>query len=354
MKLKIRDFAIVLVLVVGVLGAAMASSSPSNVALGATTCGIQGCVSTPVLSSSTSYQYTGTSVSTVSATSTTVSTSISSSTTTTTATTTSTFFSYTSTISTTITTTSYSTIYTATQTSQGTNVVTVPTTTTTASTYTNLVTKQGVSTSCPVSYVTNGNRLQPYAAFLRTFRDKVQNTTAGSTFMATFNAWYYSWAPAVTYSAATNPLAYRAVQVAVVPLIGILYASYYAYTITAPINAEAGAIFAGVVAASLIGLVYLAPAAYVITRIVRRNRFTLTKVNLGPSAAWFTASVVLCGLAYATASSTILAIGTSSIVLSTLSLASLIGVRAFAYVQMPFTNYANMVLLLKRFTRTFP
>ena len=356
MKLKARDFAIALVLVVGVLGAAMATNSPSNVALAATTCGINGCVSTPPLSSSTSYTYTSpTSTSITSTTSTsTTSTSISSSTTATTATTTSTFFSYTSTISTTITTTSYSTIYTFTQISQGTNIITIPTITTTGSTYTNLVTQKGTSiTSCPVSYVTNGNRLQPYAAFLRTFRDKIQNTTAGSSFMATFNSWYYSWAPSVAYSTSANPWAYRAVQVTVIPLIGILYASYYTYALTAPFSAEAGAIMAGVVAAALIGLVYLAPVAYLTTRIIRK-RFTITRLTLSPSVAWFAASIALCGIAYATTSQSILAAGTSSLVLSTLSLASLFGTRALAYVQLPITNYANITLLLKRFTRTFP
>ena len=250
MKLKARDFAIVLVLVVGVLGAAMASSSPSDLALAATTCGINGCVSTPPLSSTTSYSYTGTSIFPVTSTSTSFSTNIVSTTTATSATTTSTSWSYTNTISTTITSTSYSTIYTATQVSQTTAFYTVPSTTTTLSTYTNLVTVKGTSLtpSCPTSFVTNGNRLQPYADFLRTFRDKIQNTTAGRSFMATFNAWYYSWAPSVAYSAATNPLAYRVVQVTVIPLLGILYASYCAYAAAAPFNPEVGAIMAGVVA----------------------------------------------------------------------------------------------------------
>ena len=355
MKLQTRDLAVMLVLAVGVLGAAMATNSPSNVALAATTCGINGCVSTPPLSSSTSYSYSGTSTITNTATSSTFSTSISSSTTSTTATTTSTFFSWTSTISTTITTTSYSTVYTFTQISQGTSIFTVPTTTTTASTYTNLVTQKGISgTSCPVSYVTNGNRLQPYAEFLRTFRDKIQNTTAGSAFMATFNAWYYSWAPSVAYSTATNPWAYKAVQVAVVPLIGILYASYYTYALTAPFNAEAGAIMAGIVAAALIGLAYVAPIAYITTRVIRRSRFTLNKLTLSPTIAWFTTSIVICAMAYITRSPNMLAVGTSSIVLSTLSLTSILGTRALAYIQLPITNYAKTALLLKRITRPFP
>ena len=355
MNLKARNLAIALVLVVGILGALMASNSPSNLALGATTCGINGCVSTPPLTSSTSYSYTATSVTTISATSSTFSTSISSSTTTTTATTTSTFFSYTSTISTTLTTTSYSTSFTATQTSTNTNLVTVGTTTTTASTVTNLVTQKGniFPTTCPVSYVTNGNRLQPYADFLRGFRDKVQNTTAGSAFMQTFNSWYYSWAPSVTYSAATNPWVFKAVQVGVVPLLGILYASYYSYTLIAPFNPEAAAIAAGIVAASLIGMAYLAPAAYIARRIIRRHSYlTISKLTAGPSMVWFGASVALCIVSYATASASVLAVATSSIVLSTLSLGGIVGVRALAYVQLPFANPATISLLFRRYTRT--
>jgi hypothetical protein len=235
-------------------------------------------------------------------------------------------------------------------------LVTVGTTTTTASTLTNLVTQKGTNifpTTCPVSYVTNGNRLQPYADFLRGFRDKVQNTTAGSAFMQTFNSWYYSWAPSVTYAAATSPWVFKAVQVGVVPLLGILYASYYSYTLIAPFSPEAGAITSGIVAASLIGMAYLAPAAYIARRIIRRHsHLTISKLTAGPSAVWFAASVALCIASYATPSASLLAVATSSIVLSTLSLGGLAGVRALAYVQLPFTNAATMSLLFRRYTRT--
>jgi hypothetical protein len=333
----------------------MASNSTSNLAVATQTCGINGCVSTPPLSSTTSYQYTSTSNSITSTTSTsTTSTSIFSSTTLTTATTTSTFFSYTSTISTTITTTSYSTIYTSTQTSSNTNVVTVGTTTTRSALYTNIVTQKGVTgTNCPVSYVTNGNRLQPYAQFLRNFRNnEIQNTTAGRTFLTTFNAWYYSWAPSVTYSAATNPYAYTAIQTTVVPLLGILYASYYTYGFVAPLNTEAAAITAGLVAASLIGLIYVAPIAYVASRIIRRR--TLTQLTLTPSTLWLTASTIMVLAAYTTGSLNLLAFATTNLILSTLSLATLTGTRALAYIQLPSVNPANLTQLLHRATRTYP
>jgi hypothetical protein len=352
MKLIRREIALMLILSLGILGAIAASNTPTSVVLGQTTCGITGCVSTPPLSSSTSYQYTSTSVSTISTTSTSFSTSLSSSTTTTTATTTSTFFSYTSTISTTLTTTSISTQITDTQTSTNTNWVTVSTTTSSPTTYTYVVTQKGTTApACPVAYVTAGSILEPYANFLRTFRNnEIQNTTAGRQFMLTFNTWYYSWAPSLSYSAANNPWLFKAVELSAYPLIGILYASYYSYSLVAPFSTEAGAIAAGIVAASLLGAVFVAPAAYVTMRIFKR-RLHASKLTLGPSTAWFTASTMSCLAAYATGSAQLLAIATSSMVLSMLSLGSLAGTRVLSYVQTPFVNSVSMALMFKRLAK---
>jgi len=235
--------------------------------------------------------------------------------------------------------------------------ITIPTITTSTGTYTNMVTQKGTSiTSCPVSYVTNGNRLQPFAQFLRNFRDNdIQNTTAGRVFMATFNSWYYSWAPALAYSAATSPVVYRLVQVGVVPLLGILYASYYSYMLLAPFNAEAAALIAGVVAASLIGLAYVAPAAYLTSRLLRRRiRFNLSTHTVTPTAIWLTISIITVIAAYATGSVTLLALGTANLVLSALGVGSLAGTRALTYVQLPFVNLANLALLVRRFTSNLP
>ncbi|HXX73329.1 MAG TPA: hypothetical protein VEI80_06495 [Candidatus Acidoferrales bacterium] len=355
MKLKTRDLAVALVLMVGLLAAVMATNFPPNLAIAEATCGVNGCVSTPPLSSSTTYDYTGTSVFTLTSTSTTISTSFSTSTTSTTATTTSTFFSYTSTISTTITTTSYSTSYTATQSSSNTFVSTIPTTTTSYSAYTNIVTQKGISTNCPVSTVTNGNRLQEYAQFLRNFRDnQIQNTTAGRIFLTTFNAWYYSWAPALAYSAATNPFVYRIVQAGVVPLIGILYASYYSYTLVAPLSPEAGAITAGVVAASLIGLAYVAPLTYLTSRLLRRRvRLNLSSRSLAPTTVWLTISVFVMVAAYAGSSTAALAFGTVNLVLAALSAGSLAGTKVLSMISLPSANPAA-VALLRRYTKTLP
>ena len=351
MRLVRREIAMALILTLGLLGAIAASNTPGSVVLGQTTCGVSGCVSTPPLSSSTSYQYTGTSVSLTSTTSTSFTTSISSSTTSTTATTTSTFFSYTSTISTTLTTTSYSTFITGTETSTNTNWATVQTTTSSPTTYTYVVTQKGNTAACPVAFVTTGNALEPYANFLRNFRNNgIQNTTAGREFMLTFNTWYYSWAPSLSQSASNNPWVFKAVELGVYPLIGILYASYYSYALVAPYSTEAAAITAGMVAASLIGVVFIAPVAYATTRIIKR-RLRISKLTIGPSAVWFMASVVICIAAYSVSSGQLLAVATSSMVLSMLSLGSLAGTRALAYVQTPFGNSANMILMSRRLAK---
>jgi hypothetical protein len=209
-------------------------------------------------------------------------------------------------------------------------------------------------TTCPVSYVTNGNRLQPYAQFLRNFRDnQILNTTAGRIFLTTFNAWYYSWAPALARSAATSPVVYRAVQVGVVPLLGILYASYYSYNLIAPLSPEAAALTAGVVAASLIGLAYVAPTAYLASRLLRRRvRLNLSTRTVTPTAAWLTASVIVLTAAYATGSGTTLAVGVVNLVLSALSAGTLGGARLFRQIGLPSVNPATLPLLLRRYTRT--
>jgi len=354
MKLKIREVALSLVLCLAILGAFVASNSTANAALGvAGTCGITGCVSTPVLSSSTSYSYSGTTTGFVTTTSTSMSTSYSSSTTTTTATSVTTSWSYTSTISTTVTSTSWTTTYTGTSGTTNTVISTVSTTASTTTTYINVATQKGTQVpACPIAYVTGGSYLEPYANFLRNFRSDVQNTTAGREFLLTFNSWYYSWAPSLSYSAANNPWLFKALQVGVYPLIGILYASYYAYNIAAPLSTEAGAITAGITAATLLGAVYIAPVSYVAVRILRRHRRILISRQVATSSTvWFAASTLVCIAAYVAGSGPMLAFATSSIVLSMLSLGSVIGERVLAYAQVPFTNAASTVLAFRRLTK---
>jgi hypothetical protein len=200
---------------------------------------------------------------------------------------------------------------------------------------------------------TTGTPLEPYANFLRGFRDRqVDNTTAGRMFMQAFNAWYYSWAPSVSYEAALNPTVLSLMRVSVYPLIGILYASYYSYVLISPLGSEAGALAAGVVAASLIGLVYVAPVAYVGGRVLqRRLRFSVTRIHLLPAIGWLSASALIIAAAYLSASGWLMALGTASLTLSMLGTGSLLGAKAWSFVQIPVGNLHHVLFATRRLTR---
>lgn len=262
-------------------------------------------------------------------------------------------FSYTSSRTLTFTNSSTSTSYT--------NTISSSVTSTTTTTQPILTSTQTLgptttvlpSVGCPVAFATSGTPLEPYANFLRVFRNnEVQNTTAGRMFMQAFNGWYYGWAPSVTDVAATHPLFLGALRVGVYPLIGILYAAYFSYAAVSPVSAEAGTLTAGVVAASLIGLVYVAPVAYVSLRLVRRMKFLRPgKVHLLPASGWVVASASMIGAAYLSGSAWLMGLGTASLTLSMLSIGSFFGALALSSVQLPFLNMHAMMFAVRRVTR---
>ena len=315
-------------------------------------------VTTPPVSTSTTF--TPTSLSTLLTSSTTTSTSFSTTTssTSTSTTTTSTSWSYTSTYSSTTTSTSTYTSYTSTVSGASSTFteVTATSSTSTSSTTTSATTTvlPSISPSCPLALATTGTALEPYANFLRGFRnDQIQNTTAGRDFMQAFNGWYYGWAPSVSYTAASNSWLLSALRVGVYPLMGILYASYFSYTLVSPISTEAGAITAGVVAASLIGLVYVAPAAYLGYRLIRRRvRFTkFNRAGLVPVAGWVSAGALMIGAAYLAGSAWMMGLGTASLTLSLLTAGAILGTKAWMHIGLPVAYMRTMAFSVRRTIR---
>jgi hypothetical protein len=205
--------------------------------------------------------------------------------------------------------------------------------------------------------VAAGSALEPLANGLRDFRNsQIMRTQAGYDFMVTFNSWYYSWAPGVAQFAGTNPWFADALRVGIVPLFGILYAADLSYTAVASINPEAGAITAGLVAASLIGLVYVAPLTYISMRVLRLHRklVRLRGVHAMPLLGWLALSVAMVLAGYASGSSTMMSLATSSLALSTLSLGCIAGAKALARIQVPSTNIPALVMAIKHMARRFP
>jgi hypothetical protein len=111
---------------------------------------------------------------------------------------------------------------------------------------------------CLIATATYGSEISPEVEFLREFRDhNVLLSYSGSRFMLVFNAWYYSFSPAVARFIAYHEPVRTAMKGALYPLILILQLGAWSINVL-PISHEAGVILGGLLISSLIGLVYLA------------------------------------------------------------------------------------------------
>ncbi|MBS7623126.1 hypothetical protein KEJ39_05565, partial [Candidatus Bathyarchaeota archaeon] len=119
---------------------------------------------------------------------------------------------------------------------------------------------------CIIATATYGSEFTPEVQFLRGFRDKrVLATTAGSAFMEVFNAWYYSFSPQIAGWLAVNPAAREVTKILLAPLLAILHLAEISYGALA-FSPEAAVTLAGLVASSLIGVVYFGPALAITLR----------------------------------------------------------------------------------------
>jgi small-conductance mechanosensitive channel len=167
--------------------------------------------------------------------------------------------------------------------------------------------------------------------------------------MTLFNSWYYSFSPTLATGMQAHPTQRAAFRAVLYPLLGILYASYYSYLLLAPVSDEVAAVFAGIVAAGLIGLVYLAPTAYLALRIMRR-RFRSIGIRSFRLVVLTAASVVLTWITYLTGQAVYLGIVTAILVLLTMSLGCILGTVALTVLEPAYTRLpaAWVVSLIKR------
>jgi hypothetical protein len=175
------------------------------------------------------------------------------------------------------------------------------------------VTKAAV---CIIATATFGSEASPAVQFLRNFRDGlVLHTSAGSAFMTVFNAWYYSFSPTVAGFISTHDPIRTPIKVILYPLLGILELSQFTYSALSA-TPEFAIVVAGLIASSLIGLVYLTPFMLVsIRELARRKRIrtiSMAKVSLVVLAA----SLGLLAAGELASSFLILAVASSAIVLT--------------------------------------
>jgi peptide/nickel transport system substrate-binding protein len=113
---------------------------------------------------------------------------------------------------------------------------------------------------CLIATAAFGSELTPQVQFLRGFRDNyIMQSASGSAFMSAFNAVYYSFSPQVADYERDQPWLQSTVKAAIYPLFGILLAAERAFAVSG--GGEVGTVLAGAVTSSLIGAVYVSPAA---------------------------------------------------------------------------------------------
>jgi len=95
--------------------------------------------------------------------------------------------------------------------------------------------------------------------------------------MQVFNAWYYSFSPPVAQFIANNDPLRAPVRVFLYPLLGILGASAFTYSLFSA-SPEFAVVMAGLVASSLIGLVYLTLPAIVGFSALTRRRIRIASI----------------------------------------------------------------------------
>jgi len=185
-------------------------------------------------------------------------------------------------------------------------------TVTTVTTYTSSTTTR----PCIIATVTFGSEVSPAVQFLRGFRDNlVLRTRAGSAFMEVFNAWYYSFSPSVAGFISANDPFRAPVKAFLYPLLGILEVTTLTNSLFSA-SPEAGVVIAGIVASSLIGLVYLTLPALVGVRALMKRRAIAWLSIAKISAASLATALLLIAVGELAGSLALLAVGSSVVVLT--------------------------------------
>jgi hypothetical protein len=174
---------------------------------------------------------------------------------------------------------------------------------------------------CIIATAAYGSEIAPEVYFLRFFRDtSIQTSFAGSQFMNVFNAWYYSFSPTVAEHVKNNMAFRHVVQAAIYPLLASLYVAQWSYS-GLSFAPELAVVVAGLVASSLIGVIYFAPITLLVVRVARRKQLHIGDINKPLMVAWIS-SLALIVIAEIAMLPAVMMAGTAAFVLSTIIVAT--------------------------------
>lgn len=176
---------------------------------------------------------------------------------------------------------------------------------------------------CLVATATYGSELSPEVSFLRGFRDNtVLRTNSGNEFMKVFNQFYYSFSPSVAGYIYAHPEVRMGMKIVLYPLMGILRSSAITYSLLS-FAPELAIVVAGLVASSLIGLVYFTPIALALLIGTRRlGRAQLRTRHLVPVATIGLVSILFITIAEVTGIAALMQLATATFVLATVCVTS--------------------------------
>jgi hypothetical protein len=123
---------------------------------------------------------------------------------------------------------------------------------------------------CIIATATFGSPMAPQVQQLREFRqNNIYTTESGAQFMIAFNAWYYSFSPVVAHFINDHPVTKPPMQALLTPVLGILSLAKWSYSLVS-FMPEAAVIVSGLVAGTLIGMVYAFPLLFVLLVVIRK------------------------------------------------------------------------------------
>ena len=188
---------------------------------------------------------------------------------------------------------------------------------------------------CLIATAAFGSELSPQVQLLREFRDDhVLLTRDGSSFMAVFNAWYYSFSPYVADYERSQPWLQQIVRGAIYPLLGILTISEKVYSI---VPGEYGSLSAGFAAASMIGAVYFWPFAISFPKVRKDS----AKYNYKLAAIVFAVTLGSTVFSIIAANQTAMMITTSIFILGLIGIFSALSAKILARAMKDMNESAN-------------
>ncbi len=175
---------------------------------------------------------------------------------------------------------------------------------------------------CIIATATYGSEVSEEVNFLRRFRDNiVLSTTAGKMFYTVFDAFYYSWSPAVAQFILENPALKTPLRIILYPLIGSLMAASFIATPVATLNPEIAVYLAGIISSLLLGLIYLALPIYLILKLFKRKmKFKAVKI----SYISFTIILAMCLFSQLVRVNSMLMVTTPLLVINTMLIPALL------------------------------